>query len=61
MNNFTGNILTPGLESSKNSTVENGILYIASFHSFQKKIPTAIKDKLHQLTQDILNKKINVS
>ena len=61
MNNFTGNILTPGLESSKNSTVENGILYIAPFHGFQKKIPTVIQDKLHQLTQDILNKKIKVS
>jgi basic membrane protein A len=61
MNNFTGNILTPGLESSNNSTVENGILYIAPFHGFQNKIPTVIQDKLHQLTQDILNKKIKVS
>ena len=61
MNNFTGTIFTPGLESSKNSTTENGMIYIAPFHSFQKKIPADIQDKLLQLTQDILNKKIIVS
>jgi len=61
MNNFTGTIFTPGLESSKNSTTENGMIYIAPFHSFQNKIPADIQDKLLQLTQDILNKKIIVS
>ena len=60
-NNFTGTIFTPGLESSKNSTTENGIIYIAPFHGFQKKIPADIQVRLLQLTQDILNKKIIVS
>lgn len=32
MNNFTGTIFTLGLESSKNSTTEDGIIYIAPFH-----------------------------
>lgn len=61
MNNFTATIFTPGLELSKNSTAENGMIYIAPFHSFQKKIPADIQNKLLQLTQDILNKKIIVS
>jgi hypothetical protein len=37
------------------------MIYIAPFHSFQKKIPADIQNKLLQLTQDILNKKIIVS
>ena len=61
MNNFTGMIYTPGIESTKNSTSEDGILYIAPFHSFQNKIPKDIQDKFLQLSRDIRNKKIIVS
>lgn len=61
MNNFTGMIYTPGIESTTNSTSEDGILYIASFHGFQNKIPKDIQDKFLQLSQDIRNKKIIVS
>ena len=60
MNNFTGMIYTPGIESTKNSTSEDGIVYIAPFHSFQNKIPQDIQDKFLQLSQDIRNKKIIV-
>ena len=60
-NNFTGTIFTPGLESTKNSTTEDGIIYIAPFHSFQNKIPKDIQAKFVQLSQDIRNKKIIVS
>jgi len=61
MNNFTGMIYTPGIESTKNSTNEDGILYIAPFHGFENKIPKDIQDKFLQLSQDIRNKKIIVS
>jgi basic membrane protein A and related proteins len=61
MNNFTGTIFTPGLESSKNSTNEDGIIYIAPFHGFHNRIPIDIQAKFFQLTQDILNKKIIIS
>lgn len=61
MNNFTGMIYTPGIESTKNSTTEDGILYIAPFHGFENKIPKDIQDKFLQLSQDIRNKKIIVS
>ena len=61
MNNFTGMIYTPGIESTKNSTTDDGILYIAPFHGFENKIPKDIQDKFLQLSQDIRNKKIIVS
>lgn len=58
MKNFTGIIYNPGIESTKNSTIDDGILYIASFHGFQKKIPKEIQDIFFQLIQDIRNKKL---
>ena len=58
MDNFTGTIFTPGLESTKNSTTEDGIIYVAPFYGFQNKIPAEIQAKLFQLTRDIMNKKI---
>jgi len=61
MDNFTGMIYTPGIESTKNSTSEDGILYIAPFHGFQNKIPKDIQDKFLQLSQDIRNKRVIVS
>jgi len=60
MNNFTGTIFTPGLESTRNSTNEDGIVYIAPFHGFQDKISPDIQDRFSQLIRDILNRKIVV-
>lgn len=60
MNDFKGTIFTPGLESTKNSTAEDGIVYIAPFHGFQDRIPADIQTKILQLSQDIINKKIVV-
>jgi hypothetical protein len=61
MNNFTGTIFTTGLESTKNSTTEDGIIYIAPFYGFQNKIPKDVQAKFIQMSQDIRNKKIIVS
>jgi|SRR5688572_6474098 basic membrane protein A and related proteins len=60
-NNFTGDIFSPGLESFKNSTTEEGIVYIAPFHGFEEKIPAEIQTKLHEISRDIVNKKIIVA
>ena len=57
-NNFTGIIFTPGLELTKNSTTDDGIVYIAPFHGFQNKIPADIQANFSQLIQDVRNKKI---
>jgi hypothetical protein len=43
---------------TKNSTTEDGIVYIAPFHGFQNKIPADIQAKFSQLAQDVRNKKI---
>ena len=51
-------IFTPGIELTKNSTTEDGIVYIAPFHGFQNKIPADIQTKFSELTQDVRNKKI---
>ncbi|MDP9305642.1 MAG: hypothetical protein M3O68_04785 [Thermoproteota archaeon] len=59
-NNFTGMIFTPGLELTKNSTIEDGMVYIAPFHGFQNKIPADIQARFSQLAQDVRNKKITI-
>ena len=51
-------VFTPGLELTKNSTAEDGIVCIAPFHGFQNKIPADIQAEFSQLTQDVRNKKI---
>jgi basic membrane protein A len=56
---FKGEILKPGLELSKGAPGD-GIVYLAPFHDLDSKVPTNIKTKLTQLTQDIMNKKIVV-
>ena len=55
--NFSGQTYKPGLESAKGGPGP-GIVYLASFHNLDSKVPADVKSKLAQLTQDVLNKNI---
>ena len=57
--NFSGQVYKPGLEAYKGGPGD-GIVYITSFHSLDKKIPKDVKTKLYQLQEDIINGKIVV-
>lgn len=57
--NFIGKVFKPGLETAKGASGD-GIVYIASFHSLDDKVPADVKAKLGQLTQDVINGKISV-
>jgi basic membrane protein A len=57
--NFSGQLYKPGLETVKGGSGP-GIVYLASFHSLDSKVPADVKAKLAQLTQDVINKKILV-
>jgi basic membrane protein A len=57
--NFSGQVYKPGLETGKGGPGP-GIVYLASFHNLDSKVPADVKSKLAQLTQDVLNKKILV-
>jgi basic membrane protein A and related proteins len=57
--NFTGKVFKPGLETSKGAPGD-GIVYLASFHSLEDKVPADVKARLKQLTQDIIDGKISV-
>jgi basic membrane protein A and related proteins len=58
-NRFEGKIYKPGLEASKGAPGE-GIVYLAPFHSLEGRVPEDVKQRLNQLTQDIINKVIVV-
>jgi basic membrane protein A len=53
-NRFEGKIYKPGLEVSKGAPGE-GIVYLAPFHSLESRVPEDVKQRLNQLTQDIIN------
>jgi carbamate kinase len=53
-NRFEGKIYKPGLETSKGATGE-GIVYLAPFHNLEGRVPEDVKQRLNQLTQDIIN------
>jgi basic membrane protein A len=55
--NFSGQTYKPGLETAKGGPGP-GIVYLASFHNLDSKVPADVKSKLAQLTQDVLNKNI---
>ena len=55
--NFSGQTYKPGLETAKGGPGP-GIVYLASFHNLESKVPADVKSKLAQLTQDVLNKNI---
>ena len=57
--NFTGQVFKPGLETAKGAPGD-GIVYLASFHALEDKVPADVKARLTQLTQDIINGKISV-
>ena len=57
--NFSGQIYKPGLEAYKGGPGD-GIIYITSFHSLDKKIPKDVKTKFYQLQEDIIKGKIAV-
>ena len=53
-NRFEGKIYKPGLEASKGGPGE-GIVYLAPFHNLEGRVPEDVKQRLNQLTQDIIN------
>ena len=54
---FQGKIFKPGIETGKGSPGD-GIVYLAPFHDLDSKVPTTVKERLQQLTQDVIDKKI---
>ena len=56
---FNGELMKPGLETKANGP-GSGIVYMASFHGLDSKVPQAVKDRLKQLTDDIISGKIKV-
>ena len=57
--NFSGQVFKPGLEAYKGA-LDDGIIYIAPFHTFENKLPENVKIKLNQLKNDIIRKNIVV-
>ena len=58
-NRFEGKIYKPGLEASKGAPGD-GIVYLAPFHNLESRVPEDVKQRLNQLTQDVINKAITV-
>ncbi|MGI0013009.1 MAG: BMP family ABC transporter substrate-binding protein [Nitrososphaera sp.] len=56
---FEGRIFKPGIETGKGAPGD-GIVYLAPFYESDDKVPTDVKRRLQQLTQDVLDKKIVV-
>ena len=53
-NRFEGKLYKPGLEVSKGAPGE-GVVYLAPFHNLESRVPEDVKQRLNQLTQDIIN------
>jgi hypothetical protein len=58
-NRFEGKLYKPGIEASKGASGD-GIVYLAPFHDLDSSVPVDVKERLSQLTQDIIDKKIAV-
>jgi basic membrane protein A len=56
---FRGAILKPGIEYGKGADGD-GIVYIASFHDLDNKVPASVKTKLQELTVKLLDGEIIV-
>jgi basic membrane protein A and related proteins len=54
-----GEIRKPGIEAEKGAAGD-GIVYLASFHDLDGKVPPSVKVRLHELTNDLLSGKIVV-
>ena len=59
-NSFRGEIFKPGIERGKGQLGDDGIVYLAPFHNLEPEVPLAVKSRLEQFTQDILEKRIIV-
>jgi basic membrane protein A len=57
--NFTGKIFRPGIELQRGSDGQ-GIVYLASFHGLESKVPESVQERLTKLTNEILQKKIEI-
>ena len=57
--NFTGKIFRPGIELQRGSDGE-GIVYLAPFHGLETRVPESVQERLSELTNDILEEKIQV-
>jgi len=56
---FKGEIRKPGIEAEKGAAGD-GIVYLASFHDLDSKVPASVKSRLQELTNDLLGGKIAV-
>ena len=54
-----GEIRKPGIEAEKGAAGD-GIVYLASFHDLDSKVPANVQSKLQELTNDLLNGKVVV-
>jgi basic membrane protein A len=54
-----GEISKPGIEAEKGAA-GNGIVYLASFHDLDSRVPASVQSRLQELTNDLLNGKIVV-
>ncbi len=57
--NFTGKIFRPGIELQRGSDGE-GIVYLAPFHGLETRVPESVQERLTNLTNEILQEKIEV-
>jgi basic membrane protein A and related proteins len=57
--NFTGKIFRPGIELQKGSEGQ-GVVYLAPFHGLENRLMESVKDRLTELTSEILQEKIEV-
>lgn len=56
---FKGEIQKPGIEAGEGAAGD-GIVYLASFHNLDGKVPASVKARLQELTDDLLAGKIVV-
>ncbi len=54
-----GGIVKPGIETFKGAPGD-GIVYISSFHSLEDRVPANVKQRVQQLTQDIVEERLIV-
>ncbi|HET7389912.1 MAG TPA: hypothetical protein VFJ51_03735, partial [Nitrososphaeraceae archaeon] len=53
-------ITKPGLELQKGGQPQDGIVYLAPFHSLDSKVPLDVKNRLKHITYGIINGTIQV-
>jgi basic membrane protein A and related proteins len=58
--NFRAELIKPGLELEKGGRPQDGIIYLAPFHSLDGKVPLDVKNRLKHITYGIINGTIQV-